>query len=1754
MSSNIYSEELLEASDEHSIAVIGMACKFPGADNLEAYWQTILTQNETISFFTQAELIAAGIDPNLVKDPNYVPARGILSDVDKFDAPFFGYSPFEASITDPQHRVFLEQVWTALENAGYTAEQVSGQVGVFAGMADSTYLQNNLLKNADFLASYDKTQTMLATSSHFLSTKAAYAMGLTGPCINVNTACSTALVAISLACESLNNYDCDMALAGGVTIIVPQQSGYLYQESGILSPDGHCRVFDKNAKGTVISNGCGIVVLKRLAEAIKDHDNIVAVIKGWAVNNDGSDKVGFTAPSVNGQATCVRQALAYADIKPTEVDYLEAHGTGTILGDPIEIAALTRGYQYATHQKSQYCAIGSIKANIGHTDVAAGVAGFIKTVLAIQEKVLPPNLYYIEANEKIRFTETPFVVSSTAKPWLMTDHKRTAAVNSLGFGGTNAHVILQEAPVLTSTPSHSANILILSGKTPKALSAMTTNLYAYLQKSYLGSDSSTMLADTAYTLQLGRKHFKYRKAIVYKEPDQLLQALSDSIALDTQPTELKDKQNSRVIFCFPGQGTQYVNMALDIYKEQPFFKAIIDDCCEDLRTTLGLDLRELLFSSEINNQYGNEKLKDTLYAQPAIFIIEYALARLLIELGIKPDAMIGHSVGEYVAATIAGVMDLHDALEVIVMRARLMNKTEPGTMLAVPLDREKITSLITTDMSLAAHNAPELCVVSGTHSQIASFERRLKPLLDNEDLSCVHLHTSHAFHSPTMDEIIEEFSRIIASRTFKSPQIPYISNVTGDWISLTDLANKRYWTDHIRNTVRFLEGVNNLKLTENDIVIEVGSGKTLIHLIRQHQKKNKPSVFVHSLPSYQESEANSYVIFLETISKLWLQGREISWKNLYTKEIRKRKPLPTYPFEKQSHWIYPSKTMDDNKSVSPSKELLYAPTWERDLKLSSLKMHAVSITYPCWLIFTNHDPWCDLLVKQLRSENLVVYTVTMGNYFEHLDEHSFIIVPNNKDHYLKLLKKLQIKNDCPIALHTWSLNNDIVEHDKLFHIGALSLLYLSQAFTEIFVEKNLHTLVLSNRIYTVLGNENILPEKITIVGPCKVIPQEQETLFFKFIDLEVDSDLSSTALASYIYWEANTIFNGVHQTEIAYRGGYRWLRQLKPCSKHINAHQINRIKFDGVYLITGGLGGMGLVLAQYLAEKYQAHIILLSKSSFPHENQWQALIDDSNNRAKKIFKQITALINVKKYAASLTIVQAAVENEEQLRVALDFIRKKHGCIDGVIHAAGIPGGGIAQLKSAEEYHRILEPKVKGTQNLFNLLKDEKLDFIVLISSLTSITGLPGQIDYCSANLVLDAYATANQFTQPVFCVAMNWQSWRDVGMAAESTTKLIVLDETNSTSPEEAVVLFEKILNSDLNQVVISGNDPDTLITNTEVTKSSSENQVLSDEEKISTSEEDVTTALTELWCNVLGINEVGLDDDFDALGGHSLLAIILLEKIRKRFGLKLSQATFLKSKTIRALSGIIQSNKQENEVSPLVMLEQGGDKTPLFILHPIGGSVFYYLSLVRFLNHDRPIYGLQDPSVDQEKVLFNTLEDMATTYRKNIQTVQPKGPYYLCGASFGATLVIEIAHQLLQHNEQVNFIGLLDGWATFSSVQRDEHYARSIILRHQQDETSHVLPKNVENQIIWEKMLAHRISMMIKYQPKKLSAKITLFKANKILQEYQPINADDNHWSAYSTYPINIIQISGDHNTILQEPHVHLLAKHIQQCLDLTE
>ncbi len=896
--------ETRDRDTPEAIAIVGMAGRFPGAASVSQLWENLKAGRESISVLTDDELLASGIDAELLADPQYVKARGLLEDVDLFDASFFGFTPKEAELTDPQHRLFLETCFRALEDAGCNPETFGGAIGVFGGMSMNTYLLAARGKDAGFWKELTESyqiggySSVLGNDYNFLATRVSYKLDLKGPSMDVQTGCSTSLVAVSLACRALLQHDCDAALAGGVSITFPQKRGYLYQEGAMGSPDGKCRAFDAAAAGTVFGSGVAVVVLKRLSDALAQGDSIVAVIRGFALNNDGSSKVGYMAPSVEGQAEVIATAQAIADVAAESIGYVETHGTGTPLGDPIEIAGLTRAFRSATRAKG-FCAIGSVKPNVGHLDIASGVTGLIKAALTVRTGLIPPSLHYERPNAAIDFADSPFFVNTRLSEWRSSGPRR-AGVSAFGVGGTNAHLILEEPPVAQPPAARSCELLVLSAKTPGALDAASANLARHLTE-----NPEADLANVAFTLQEGRRHFAHRRVLVC--PD-VAHAVSGLTGLSRRAAaDAGEGRVSSVAFLFPGQGSQYAGMAREMYETEGRFREEVERCCGLLAPELGKDLLGLLLTPPEEGAREKSPIHRTGMAQPAIFIVEYALARLWESWGIRPAAMLGHSLGEFVAATLAGVFSLEDALALVTARGRMIEALPGGSMLAVRMEEEQLAAVARPGLSLAAVNTPSLCVLSGPADVIEGLET------DLAERGIVHrrLQTSHAFHSEMMDPVIAPFEDLVRKITLKPPSIPFVSSVTGTWIRDAEATDPAYWSAHLRKPVRFARAAAELLAGKEQALLEVGPGQTLSLHARRHPAKKAGQIVLSSL-SHPEDRESDRACLLRAVGQLWVSGAAIDWPQVQAGRGLRRVSLPTYPFERSRHWIgkYADRTVE----------------------------------------------------------------------------------------------------------------------------------------------------------------------------------------------------------------------------------------------------------------------------------------------------------------------------------------------------------------------------------------------------------------------------------------------------------------------------------------------------------------------------------------------------------------------------------------------------------------------------------------------------------------------------------------------------------------------------------------------------------------------------------------------------------------------------------------------------------------------------
>ncbi len=1362
------------------IAVVGMAGRFPGARNIAEFWRNLREGVESVVAFTDKQLLAAGVDPKELADPNYVRAGAVLPDMEGFDAPFFGFSPREASVMDPQHRHFLECAWEALEDAGHVPSRFAGSIGVFGGSGHNAYMPYNLLTNPKLMASMGFFLVRhTGNDKDFLTTRVSYLLDLKGPSVNVQTACSTSLVAMHMGVQSLLARECDMALAGGVTIELPHRHGYLYREGEILSPDGHCRSFDAQSEGTVFGSGVGIVVLRRLADALAGGDHIHCVIKGSAINNDGSGKVGYLAPSVDGQAQAIAEALAIANVSADTIGYVEAHGTGTPVGDPIEVAALTQAFRQSTEQ-SGYCGIGSVKSNIGHTDTAAGVASFIKVAMALQHRELPPSLHFGTPNPACDFEGSPFVVNATLKAWTPRPGvPRRAGISSLGVGGTNAHIVVEESPATEPAgPARAHQLLLLSAKTPVALERAASALAEHLQD-HPGID----LSDAAYTLQVGRQAMKQRRALVARDAADAAAALS---ANDAQRVyaHAGNEQPRGVAFMFAGGGAQYPNMGADLYSSEAMFRATVDECLTLLARHSPLDFRAALMPAAGQDSAAASLLEKPALALPALFTVQLAQAKLWMSWGLEPAAMIGHSMGEYTAAHLAGVFSLDDALALVALRGRLFESLPEGGMLSVPMAADELRALMPAELSIAAVNGPQLCVASGPVRAIEALQQQLEA----RDVDAARVRISVAAHSSMLEPILAEFGSFFRGIRMNAPQRPFVSNLSGNWITPAEATDAAYWVRHLRQTVQFAQGLSLLLADDGHVLLEVGPGRTLASLARQHPGRPAAQPVFNSL-RHPDEQVHDQAFVLGVLGKLWAHGAEVDWKAFHGDALRHRVPLPTYPFEHQRHWVEPGKTpAADNAAAELTldrrndvADWFYRPQWRR------AELPAAVAPTPRTLVFEDGCAFGARLARHLRGVGREVVSVRAGAAYAREGADAFTVRAGNADDHAELIGTLKAESRLPQDIvHAWSLTGAAPAPEATNVDAALdqqtpgfySLLSLAQALGSEDVTEAINLVVLTDHVQNVAGDAALQPAKATVLGACRVLPREFPNLRARAVDVALPPG-ASWQFDRLVANVAAELASGDSAETIALRGGERWVLDHAPARLDLPTTPIQRLRPHGVYLITGGLGGVGLAMAEHLAARFQARLVLLGRTALPAREQWDALLAQADGGA--VAQRIRQVRALESHGAEVMLAAADVTNLAQMQNVVRDARQRFGTLHGVLHTAGVIDDGVVQLKDATAAAAVLAPKLQGTLVLEAALAGVALDFTMLFSSISAFSGLAGQVDYAAANAFLDAYAHARGARDGSFTVAVNWSAWAEVGMAAAMARQLGIAGNAEPT-------------------------------------------------------------------------------------------------------------------------------------------------------------------------------------------------------------------------------------------------------------------------------------------------------------------------------------------------------------------------------------
>lgn len=1502
------------------IAVVGMAGRFPGAATVDELWKNLCDGVESVTFFTNEELLRAGVPPTLIQHPDYVKAKPVLEGMELFDAEFFGLNPRECEIMDPQHRVFLECAWSALENAGYESSQYDGRIGVFAGASQSTYVINAFhnVKRTD--SPVELQQLGVGNGLWALSTRVSYKLGFTGPSLNVQTACSTSLAAVHLACQSLLSYQSDMALAGGVSIIVPNNEGYLYQPGGIFSPDGHCRAFDAKAAGTLVGDGVGIVVLKRLSDALADGDTIHAVITGSAMNNDGAMKVGFTAPSLQGQSEVIAEAQALAGVAAQEIGYIEAHGTGTAMGDPIEVKALTKVFRAGTDKKG-FCALGSVKTNVGHLDTAAGITGLLKAVLSVKYGLVPPTLHFETPNPEMDLQNSPFYVNNQLIKW--TNGKRCAGVSSFGFGGTNVHVILEQAPEIPpSVSSQSRQLLVLSARTEAALAKAKSNLLEHLK-----ANPRIDMADVAYTLQMGRKAFSVREALVSCDREDAIRALEGQSGRAIVGANFPEAEKPKVAFLFSGQGSQHVNMAKDLYKIEPTFRVHVDQLCEDLQRFLKRDLRHILFADETDPR-ASEQLKQTQFAQPALFIIEYSMAMLWMARGIHPSAMIGHSIGEYTAACLAGVWEVTDALRLVAERGRLIQTLPPGEMLAVPISEERLQSLIPAEVSLAAINSPGMCVASGPPTRIDEFEAALAA----EGIHSQRLHTSHAFHSAMLEPILEPFAEKVGKTRRHAPRLPFISNVTGTWITDSEAVDPGYWANHLRQAVRFSDGMAKLLEDPSYILLEVGPGQTLKTLARA-QPRARSRLVLSSL-SGPNPKTSDREVMLESLGRLWAAGLNPKLVGLHENEKRRRVPLPTYPFERQRYWIDSQPIESEKKIVKEDykaaiSEWFYVPAWKQTPRPEMLPRKGDALNAR-WVLFLDELGIGDQLACSLANAGHSVIKVRRGSEFAKNADNDYTINPDNAEEYISLIRSIECLEGSPIkVVHLWAVSSDSLESNlQVFHetqeIGFYSLLSLVKAIGNEGRAEPVEINVVSSGLYRINSGDALCPRKVTMLALCKIAPQEYSNIACRIIDVDmgVENERARTIMAADILSECCL---NVPDAAVAYREHQRWVQTFERARLPYPDGCPAALKPSGVYLIIGGSGSIGLTMGRYLAQTVQAKLVLVSRRELPSRDRWQNWVaeHEADDSVTRIIHQVQALESL---GSEVLLLSADIGDLQAMRRVVAKSLHQFGRIDGVIHAAGIVVKGQSTAKTIQEVTRAdcdqqFRSKVEGLFVLQEALRELRPDFCLFVSSLSAILGGLGTVAYTAANLYLDAFARQQNENGNLIFKVINLDTW-DAGHDQETDfdQRFVAQAFDAKITPADGAELFARIFAlpgsfelavsiSDLQlraERWISFGSTQSKIASQKNAAGALYPRPTSLQPYVAPSSE-VETKIAEIWQEVLGIDKVGANDNFFELGGNSLLATQLATRLRNVFATEIPLRSLFEASSVAELALIVE-------------------------------------------------------------------------------------------------------------------------------------------------------------------------------------------------------------------------------------------------------
>ena len=1500
--------------EPETIAVVGLAGRYPESPDIDELWETFRTGRDCLRTFSPEEMKERGVPAEYFERKNFVSRGTAMPDVDAFDAAFFGFTPREAAVMDPQSRIFLETCYEALENSGTDPFRYPEAIGVFAGSNPNDYAALlGVADPSDSLAAFDQ---LIGSDKDFLATRVSHRLNLRGPALTLQTACSTSLVAIHLAAQSLLNYECSMALAGGVTVNFRQGVGYFYQQGMILSPEGTCRAFDADAEGTTLGQGCGVVVLKRLSEAIEDGDHIWAVLKSSATNNDGASKISYTAPSEDGQAEVIALAHELAGVSADSISLIEAHGTGTKLGDPVEIAALTRAFAHGTDRK-QFCAIGSAKTNLGHTDAAAGVTGFIKAVLALANRQLPPSIHFDAPNPDIGFDQTPFYVNTQLREWEVDDYPLRAGVSAFGIGGTNAHVVLEEAPVrpVEKSPSRSKHILVFSGRSANGADALVDRVVGRLP------ETGDALVDVAHTLRNGRAMHSHRRAMVVDDgldrgsiPEV---SKVSGVALDSAGAS---------VWLYTGQGSQYAGMAADLDANEPAFAAAIDECVQTLEPLLGVDVRELLFSQDDG---ADERLRQTAFTQPALFTIEYATSRLLASWGLRPDIVIGHSIGEFAAAVEAGIISLEAGLRLVVERGRLMQSMEPGSMASIEIERENLDELLAQwrSVSLAADNGGDRLVVSGPTADIES----LVAQCEASGRATSILRTSHAFHSVMMDDAADQFERFAAGFEFSAPNVPFVSNVTGTWITDDQATSAAFWADQIRKPVRFAECVSAVA-DRGPVFVEVGPGSTLSTMAIRNEMIESGTAASVNIIRHPRVSRNDQDVALEAMARLWCAGVDLDWVAL-GQDGGRTVPLPSYPFDRTEAWLpnirhqlslpafgHTSASSGPSVERRDVEDWLYASSMQRLPALGSTAAYEPDGV----LAFVRDDPGGAAALDALRSRFGSVIAVQPGAEFAVLDGSTYVANPSDDAQISQVFEQLKERDiDFNLVVHGWALGADqhieFDQLDRVLDLGVHSAHAIARELSRTNREQRLAFLVTGAR--RVFDSDSVHAPAALLEGPAKVIPLEYAQTSTLLIDLEQNWDTDGAH--EVLVRELVGPFEG---PLISLRGRDRWAPTVVPTGGFDEAQPLRPA---GHYLVVGGLGGVGLSIAKFLAEEYGANLSLTSRNGRPS-------FDEAASLERR--ERLERLHEVEALSPHCEVFAADAADRDSMRSVVERAEALGGPINGVIVAAGVAdSAGIIHRRTRESMVDSVKSKVHGSVVLAEVLQDRDLDFVLFSSSVaaTLYHNRFAQVGYVTGNAFVEAFADeCRQRGLPARTVA--WDDWLEIGMSVRAAEQfsdtyghdVTLMDELNSFTPQEGVRVFCQALTTTAPVVVVSPTDLLRRIGEDVNTVSPFLEQATGGGDISAGDDLDLCVPTLDsvgaLWCELLGYSEVASTDDFFVLGGDSLQVARMGDTLSRNLGIEVPIDTLFDNSQLSAMVSALEALVLTEPDEAVVEVDQG--------------------------------------------------------------------------------------------------------------------------------------------------------------------------------------------------------------------------------------